>query len=150
VPVVAIFTKFDALEDVTYGKLRNEGIPHADAVKQTAERAVADFETEYLPVVRKLKFPPKVHVYLRGILLPLFLATQINSRVIDMNKPEADCGRLVDTVAAVLDNTNLQRLFVSTQRNNLELCMKFAVERWCYFTEIICYEMHSTNHFPEN
>ena len=82
--------------------------------------------------------------------MPLFLATQVNSQVIDMNKPEADCSQLVDTVAAVLDNTNLQRLFVSTQRNNLELCIKFTMERWCYFTEIICYEMHSTNHFPEN
>jgi len=57
------------------------------------------------------------------------MATQVNSQVIDMNKPEADCGRLLDTVAAVLDDTNLQRLFVSTQRNNLELCMKYAVER---------------------
>ena len=73
-PVVAIFTKFDALEDVTYGKLRDEGIPHADAVKQTAERAVADFEIEYLSVVRELKYPPKVHVYLRGIASILFMA----------------------------------------------------------------------------
>ena len=66
VPVVAIFTKFDALEDVAYGKLTNEGIPPADAVKQTADRAVADFEREYLPVFHELKFPPKGRVYLRG------------------------------------------------------------------------------------
>ncbi len=46
-----------------------------------------------------------------------------------MNKPEADCHQLVDTVAAVLGNTGLQQLFVSTQRNNLELCIKYAVEK---------------------
>ncbi|KAF8800038.1 hypothetical protein BYT27DRAFT_7200510 [Phlegmacium glaucopus] len=111
VPVVAIFTKFDALEDVAYGKLTKEGIPPADAVKQTADRAVADFEKEYLPIFQELDFPPKGHVYLR-----------------DMNKPGADCRQLADTVAAVLNNTNLKRLFVSTQRNNLELCIKYALE----------------------
>ena len=65
-PVVAIFTKFDALEDVAYGKLTSEGIPPADAVKQTADRAVADFEREYSSVLDELKFPPKGRVYLRG------------------------------------------------------------------------------------
>ena len=46
-----------------------------------------------------------------------------------MNKLETDCRELMETVAAVLDDDNLQRLFVSTQRNNLELCMKRAVKR---------------------
>ncbi|KAF8801440.1 hypothetical protein BYT27DRAFT_7198228 [Phlegmacium glaucopus] len=112
VPVVAIFTKFDALEDVAYSKLIREGIPPSDAVNQTADRAVADFEKEYLPIFHELDFPPKGHVYLR-----------------DMNKPQADCHQLVDTVAAVLNNTNLKRLFVSMQRNNLELSIKYVVER---------------------
>ena len=131
-PVVAIFTKFDALEDVAYSKLTNEGIAPTDAVKQTADRAVADFETEYLPVFQKLAYPPKGYVYLRGnasILLPMFMTTKNYIQLLDMNKPKADCRQLVDTVAAVLDNTNLQRLFVSTQRNNLQICVKYAVER---------------------
>jgi len=132
VPVVAIFTKFDAFEDVAYSKLTNEGVPHDDAVKESADRAVADFEREYLPVFHELKYPPKGHVYLRGnasILMPVFSVTKVNIQVPDMNKPQADCRRLAETVAVVLDNTNLQRLFVSTQRNNLELCMKYAVKR---------------------
>lgn len=131
-PVVAIFTKFDAFEDVAYGKLIKEGIPEADAVGQTADRAVADFEREYLPLFREVGFPPKGHVYLRGnaiILLPLFMATQVNRQILDMNKPEADCRQLVDTVAAVLGKTELQQLFVSTQRNNLEICMKYALQK---------------------
>jgi len=64
--VLAIFTKFDALEDVAYGKLKNEGVVHNDAVKQTADRAVADFERDYLSALYKVKYPPKGHVYLRG------------------------------------------------------------------------------------
>ena len=79
-PVVIIFSKFDALEDVAYGKLKKEGIPHADAVKQTGDRAVADFERDYLPVFDGMKFPPKGRVYLRGnaSLLHLGRATQVN------------------------------------------------------------------------
>jgi hypothetical protein len=132
VPVVAIFTKFDALEDVAYGKLIKEGYPAQDAVGQTADRAVADFEREYLPLFRELEFPPKGYVYLRGnarILLPLFMASQVNSQILDMNKPKADCRQLVDTVATVLGKTELQQLFVSTQQNNLEICMKHALEK---------------------
>jgi len=66
VPVVAMFTKFDALEDVAYGKLKNEGLAHNNAVEQTAARAVADFEKDYLPVLEQMNHPPKGSVYLRG------------------------------------------------------------------------------------
>jgi len=112
VPVVAIFTKFDALEDIAYAELRKEGVSREDAVLQTAARAVSDFESMYLSELYERKYPPKGHVYLR-----------------DLDKPETDCRELTDTVASVLDDDNLQQLFVSTQRNNLELCIKFAMEK---------------------
>jgi hypothetical protein len=66
VPVVAIFTKFDALEDKAYGELDEQGVSHEDAVTQAPARAVADFETNHLPYLYKQKFPPKGHAYLRG------------------------------------------------------------------------------------
>ena len=44
--------------------------------------------------------------------------------VSDMDKVETDCHELIETIAAVLDNGNIQRLFVSTQRNNLGTCHK--------------------------
>ncbi|KAG2030123.1 hypothetical protein BDR03DRAFT_214183 [Suillus americanus] len=46
-----------------------------------------------------------------------------------MNEDNADCGPLIERTAATLDNEVLQQLFVSTQQTNLELCMKYAVER---------------------
>lgn len=131
-PVVAIFTKFDALEDIAYGKLKNEDVPHDDAIKQTADRALVDFERDYLPVLNELKYPPKGRVYLRGnisALLRLFTTTWANGEILDMNKPTTDCRQLIETIAAVLDNVSLRRLFVSTQRKNLELCMTFAVQK---------------------
>jgi len=66
VPVVAIFTKFDALEDKAYGDLEEEGASEEDAVAQAPARAVADFEEMYLPELYRREYPPRGHVYLRG------------------------------------------------------------------------------------
>ena len=43
--------------------------------------------------------------------------------VSDMNKEETKCHELTETIAAVLDNNHLQQLFVSTQKNNIEICI---------------------------
>jgi len=66
VPVVAIFTKFDALEDVAYQALEDEGVSEGDALAQAPARAVDDFEKMFLPDLYKRKYPPSGHVYLRG------------------------------------------------------------------------------------
>lgn len=72
VPLVAIFTKFDALDDTAYQELADEGLCHDCAVEQAPIRAVTDFETEYLPIVNSQRYPPKGHVYLRGARFHLF------------------------------------------------------------------------------
>ncbi|KAG1782236.1 hypothetical protein EV702DRAFT_1275629 [Suillus placidus] len=46
-----------------------------------------------------------------------------------MDKDDADCGPLIECTAGTLDDEVLQQLFVSTQQTNMELCMKYAVER---------------------
>ena len=46
-----------------------------------------------------------------------------------MNKEETKCPELTEKIAAVLDNDHLQQLFVSTQKNNIEICMKYALKR---------------------
>jgi len=48
---------------------------------------------------------------------------------LDMYKDDADCGPLMECTAATLGNEVVEQLFVSTQQINLELCMKYAVER---------------------
>ena len=124
-----IFTKFDALEDKAYGDLAKH-YPHEDAVAQAPARAVADFENQHLPRVYGLKYPPKGHVYLRGsVFIIMFVLAAIRIDGSDMNKPETDCRELTQTVAAVLGDDDLQRLFVSTQRNNLGLCVEYAIKR---------------------
>ena len=60
--------------------------------------------------------------------LPVFTAARVDGWGSEMQKHETNCHELTQTVAAVLGDENLQRLFVSTQQNNLKLCMEMAVE----------------------
>ncbi|KAG2037906.1 hypothetical protein BDR03DRAFT_955877, partial [Suillus americanus] len=46
-----------------------------------------------------------------------------------MDKDDADCGPLIERTAEALDDDTLKQMFVSTQRANLEVCMRCAVER---------------------
>jgi hypothetical protein len=69
VPVVLIFTKFDALELKCYSKLREEGKSHEEASTQMPELAYKTFQDEYLPHVLGAKFPPKTYVCLSGKIL---------------------------------------------------------------------------------
>jgi hypothetical protein len=46
-----------------------------------------------------------------------------------MHKETANVSLLMEKTADALDNETLQRIFVSTQRNNLELCMRYALEK---------------------
>ncbi|KAF8683071.1 hypothetical protein AX14_004210 [Amanita brunnescens Koide BX004] len=57
------------------------------------------------------EFPPKVHVQLR-----------------DMHKPEKNCPELTQETANAIDDASLNELFVSTQMNNLDLCVEFALQ----------------------
>jgi hypothetical protein len=48
--------------------------------------------------------------------------------LIDMNLSESRCTKLVEQTAAALDQKILQALFVSTQRNQIELSFKYSIE----------------------
>jgi hypothetical protein len=66
VPVVLVFTKFDALELKCYSKLREEEKSHEEASIQVLELAHKTFQDKYLPRVLNAKFPPKAYVCLSG------------------------------------------------------------------------------------
>ena len=68
-PVVLIFTKFDALEHKCYTKLRNQGIDHQEAKSAVPELAKKIFQNEYLSRVLDTEFPPKGYVCLAGNIL---------------------------------------------------------------------------------
>ncbi|KAG2145457.1 uncharacterized protein EDB93DRAFT_1104707 [Suillus bovinus] len=112
VPVIVLFTKFDALYDIVFEQLEEEGILGKDATEQALKCAQESFANgPQLKFLKDVPWPPK------HVCLP------------DMNKEGADCGPLIEHMAGTLDDEILTQLFVSTQQTNLELCMKYAVER---------------------
>jgi len=129
VPVIAIFTKFDALVVKAFGTLRGEGTPLREARILAAGHAKADLEKIYSKL-RTMKYPPKAIVFLQGQRFHLDIKPVILNSFPDMHKPDADCRKLMEETAAALDSKILQQLFVSTQRKNLELCIKYAIRRY--------------------
>ncbi|KAF8236682.1 hypothetical protein L208DRAFT_1357071 [Tricholoma matsutake] len=112
VPVIVIFTKFDAHDDDAYEALTNEGISPNEAVNQAQSRAMEDFQKTCMSLpIFTCRYPPKTYIILR-----------------DMNLPEGNCIELVEKTVAVLDKKALQALFVSTQRNQIELSFQYAVQ----------------------
>ncbi|KAG1722122.1 hypothetical protein EDB19DRAFT_1835148 [Suillus lakei] len=114
IPVIVLFTKFDALYDVEFTRLRRKGTPRKDAKEQAPELAKESFANgPQLNFLKDVRWRPKCH-----ICLP------------NMDSDDADCGPLIERTAETLNsNEVLTQLFVSTQQTNLELCMKYAVER---------------------
>ena len=51
-----------------------------------------------------------------------------------MHKPENNCPELTQETANAIDDTSLHELFVSTQMNNINLCVKSALQ-WESFLE---------------
>ena len=46
-----------------------------------------------------------------------------------MHEPGAECNDLIEKTAGALSSDELQQLFLSTQRINVELCVKHGVKR---------------------
>ncbi|KAG2348294.1 hypothetical protein BDR05DRAFT_995708 [Suillus weaverae] len=112
IPVIVLFTKFDALYDVEFAQLRKkETWKHAkELAPKHAEESFAN--GPQLKFLKDVRWPPKCHVCLPN-----------------MDKDDAECGPLIERTAETIDNEVLQQLFVSTQQTNLEICMKYALER---------------------
>jgi len=65
VPVIAIFTKFDALVIKTFGTLKGQGISISEARRLAPDRAKADLKAYEEQLVTK-KYPPKAIVLLES------------------------------------------------------------------------------------
>jgi hypothetical protein len=66
VPVIAVFTKYDALVDKAYGDLKEAGHTESDARIQSEVKAKDDFNR----IVREFsgtQHPPRSSIHLRGI-----------------------------------------------------------------------------------
>jgi len=138
VPVVVIFTKFDAIEDICYGKLRGQGKSHDEASLQLPELANKIFQQEYLPHILDAAFPPKTYICVAGNVLYSYRVSKF-SWIVGLDKEENQCSELSEKTADILDDNVLINLFVSTQKNNLDLCIKKGIRLVFYLFFILKY-----------
>ncbi|KDQ55211.1 hypothetical protein JAAARDRAFT_134250 [Jaapia argillacea MUCL 33604] len=112
VPVIAVFTKWDGLVLKVCNELRNQGMRIREARQMAPALALQEFEEHYLSVINSVSFPPTEYEYLS-----------------DMHKVDATCIRLSEkTAKALKSSSDLQKLFVSIQSNNVQLAMKYGIE----------------------
>ena len=70
VPVIAIFTKFDALHTVAFGELREQGKGIQEALAMAPKHAEQVFKNnDYCGMLQAKEFPPKNFVCMGGELL---------------------------------------------------------------------------------
>ncbi|KAF8334528.1 hypothetical protein F5887DRAFT_892641 [Amanita rubescens] len=111
VPLVVIFTKFDGQIACQFVNLTDANLKDEDKWETAREIAEITFQKVYLPKVLDAKYPPKAYV-----------------RLEDMDLPENNCVELTQQTADAINDDTMHQLFVSTQMNNLDLCVTSALE----------------------
>ena len=67
VPVIVVFTKFDALDAAAFGELRDQGMSIQEAVALAPEHAKEIFKRNgYYSRLQAMKFPPRNFVCMQG------------------------------------------------------------------------------------
>ncbi|KAM6495045.1 hypothetical protein JOM56_009668 [Amanita muscaria] len=110
VPVIAIFTKMDALDGEARSQLMWEKVPFRDINKQVPIRAKAIFEKKYLQRLQEVKHKPHYIVQLR-----------------DMNKEGTDCDELIMRTSQALNHGTLILFCLSILRNDVESRIKDVI-----------------------
>ena len=78
VPVIVLFTKADMLDAQMIKHLVNAGMNVEDAAIKAPEESVARFQKNFGQQLYKKKYPPKGHVYFRGVPDSFICSLQIN------------------------------------------------------------------------
>ncbi|KAJ7208975.1 GTP-binding protein [Mycena pura] len=112
VPVIAIFTKFDGLVNKAYTELVDNGLSEDEAEEKLTEKAEELLQTNFREPLSRATFPPSDYVQLD-----------------DMREPTTSCNELIEKTANALTDDTLKLLFVSVQQNNIDVCIRYAVDR---------------------
>ena len=78
VPVIVLFTKADMLDAPMIEHLVNAGMTFEDAAMKAPEESVARFEKNFGQKLYEKKYPPKGHVYFRGVINSFICGLQIH------------------------------------------------------------------------
>ncbi|KAJ6590312.1 hypothetical protein B0H10DRAFT_1830850 [Mycena sp. CBHHK59/15] len=109
VPVIAVFTKFEALVDQAYDELAADDASDPDEEEQAYQKAQSNFKEKVLEVVQSTKHPPKDFVQLQNL-----------------NEGAGECMTLTKKTHAAMQDETLSDLFGLAQQNSFEVGCKTA------------------------
>ncbi|KAJ7022649.1 GTP-binding protein, partial [Mycena alexandri] len=110
VPVIAIFTKLDGLAERAFTMLCDDGYDRDDASEHVDEKATELLKTNFMAGLQQMAHPPSDYVQLE-----------------DMRQKTSNCKDLIEKTAESITDDGLRMLLVSVQRNNIALCIHYAV-----------------------
>ncbi|KAJ6522849.1 hypothetical protein B0H10DRAFT_2206114 [Mycena sp. CBHHK59/15] len=111
VPVIAVFTKFEALVDQAYDELAADDASDPDEEEQAYQKAQSNFKEKVLEVVQSTKHPPKDFVQLQNL-----------------NEGTSECMALTKKTHAAMQDETLSDLFGLAQQNSFEVGCKTAFQ----------------------
>jgi len=112
VPIIAIFTKMDALDARAFNELILDDVPYAEAKMQARSRGEDIFKTNYLQRLKMVKHRPRSVAELR-----------------EMDKEGTDCDELIMKTSEVLNGKTLMLFCLSILRNDVESRIKEAINQ---------------------
>ena len=141
VPVVVLFTKFDALVPVALGKLApaDRRLPIQERLLKAKPLIEGIFDrADVWGRLSKMAYAPKSCVRIEGLYYIFFDTCWVLlfTNALGMHKPNEGpgCNSLLENTAVILSEETLQMLFVSAQETNIALCIKHAVQQ-CVITK---------------
>ena len=134
VPVVVLFTKFDALRPLAMAKMTPADLklPLRERLSKAKPLTEEVFgEANIWGRLCKMTYPPKSSIRIeRESHVSLYLPDYIIHYKLGMHKSNEGSNKLLEVTAAVLSEETLQMLLVSAQETNLALCVKYATREY--------------------
>ncbi|KAJ7199839.1 hypothetical protein GGX14DRAFT_536471 [Mycena pura] len=115
VPVIAIFTKFDGLVTKAFAELKRGGATRQEAMTKRIEKALEMLTANFVEPLSSTAIRPADWVHLSNM----------------HEDGGSNCNDLIEKTANALNNDALRLLFVSVQQNNINVCISYAVRRYC-------------------
>ncbi|KAJ7727620.1 hypothetical protein B0H16DRAFT_1331529 [Mycena metata] len=112
IPVIAVFTKLDGLANRALTMLCDDGYDTDDALHHVHSKATELLESNFKAGLQRMAHPPSDYVQLEGE----FAKT-------------SNCKDLIEKTTESITDDGLRMLLVSVQRNNIALCIRYAVAR---------------------
>ena len=134
VPVVVLFTKFDALRPLALAKMTPADLklPLRERLSKAKPLTEEVFgEANIWGRLSKMTYPPKSSIRIeRESHVFLYLPDYIIHYKLGMHKSNEGSNKLLEVTADVLSEERLQMLLVSAQETNLALCVKYATREY--------------------